>query len=436
MQNKLKLTLFASALVLGVSHMAAAGPLEIKEDPQQVDMDEVKELVEGIKKGYEKSIDEVREKAEKALSQVKTGEEATISFKEKLDEALTKMNEQGAAFKELEQKLDRVKGEKSVVMTAGDRFINSDEFKAIAGKSISQGQSISVQMKTITSLTTDADGSAGDLVQTQRVQSPMSTLPNRRMTVRDMLMPGRTNSNAIEFVQETGFTNNAAMVAEGATKPESSLKFDLSTSQVRKQAHFMEASMEILQDALGLGSMIDGRLLYGLQFKEENQLLNGDGVGQNLLGLNTQASAFAPAFAVGAQTNIDTIRLALLQASLAEYPATGCIIHPTNWADIETQKDTQGRYIIGNPQGTIQPMLWSLPLVVTQAQAINTFLAGAFSMAAQIFDRMDAAVMVSTEDGNNFRNNLVTILAEQRLALAVYRPEAFINGSLTAPTPI
>ena len=194
--------------------------------------------------------------------------------------------------------------------------------------------------------------------------------------------------------------------------------------------------MEILDDAAGLRSMIDGRLRYMLAFKEEQQLLNGDGSNQNLMGLASGATEFSPAFQVEEQSNIDVIRLALLQASLAEYPATGIILHPTNWADIETTKDSEGRYIIGNPQGTLRPMLWSTNVVITQAQAINTFLTGAFSMAAQIFDRMDATVMASSEDKDNFRKNLVTILAEERLALAIYRPEAFVSGELEAPTPI
>jgi len=436
MKNTYLNSLFAAGLIAGVAALSLAPELEIKDGDGSVNMTEVKELVSEIKTGYEKNLSETRELAEKALSEAESGVKSSTEFKDKLDEALTKMNESNAAFKELEQKLSRVQSEEKVFLTAGEKFINAKQFKDLAGKSFTKGDKIAVEMKTITSLSTDADGSAGDLVRTQRVQSPMMEQARRRMTVRDLLAPGQTNSNAIEYVQETGFTNNAGMVAEGTRKPESSLKYDLLTASVRKQAHFIKASSEIMADAPGLASMIDGRLRYGLEFKEELQLLNGDGTGQNLLGLRTGATAFNKAFLVNGETNIDVIRLALLQASLAEYPATGTIIHPTNWADIETTKDADGNYIIGNPQGTLSPTLWSLPVIATQAMGLNNFLTGAFSMAAQIFDRMDATVMVSTEDGTNFIDNLVTVLAEQRLALAIYRPEAFISGSLTAPTPV
>ncbi|CUW44445.1 hypothetical protein B3286c1_1777 [Brucella vulpis] len=108
----------------------------------------------------------------------------------------------------------------------------------------------------------------------------------------------------------------------------------------------------------------------------------------------------------------------------------GHVLSPIDWTSIELLKDTQGRYIIGNPQGTIAPTLWGLPVVTTQAMAAGKFLTGAFKLGAQIFDRWQARVEVATENEDDFIKNLVTILAEERLALAVYRPEAFIYGDV------
>ena len=249
------------------------------------------------------------------------------------------------------------------------------------------------------------------------------------MTVRDLITPGNMDGNALEYVKETGFTNNAGMVAEGAKKPESSLKFDLVSTTAKVIAHYMKASRQILSDASQLASLIDGRLRYGLAFKEEQQLLNGDGTGQNLLGIIPQATAFAAPFdPAGTETNIDNIRLAFLQAELAEFPSTGVVMNPIDWARIELLKDTTGRYIIGNPQGIIGASLWNRPVVTTQAITVDKFLAGAFKLGAQLFDRWQARVEVATENEDDFVKNLVTVLAEERLALAVYRPEAFIYG--------
>lgn len=414
-------------LIRGVARLYDAPALETKDD--ETETKTAAEQAVELKAAFDKQVDTVKELAEKAVGMAEKSEKATSDQKDVIDDAVKSMNELKTAFETFEQKIAREGNEEKAAQTPGQRFIDSDEFKALTSGTITAGKMAAVEMKAITSLTTDADGSAGDLIRTERVQSPMAQMPRRRMTVRDLVAPGQTNSNSIEYVQETGFVNNAAMVAEGTLKPEGSVKYDLKTAPVRKIAEWMLASSEVLSDAPALRSMIDGRLRYDLAYVEEQQLLNGDGTGQNLFGIRPQAQAFAAAFAVADETAIDKIRLAILQAVLAEYPASGIVLHPTDWAKIETTKDSQGRYIIGNPQGTASPTLWSLPVVNTQAQTAGNFLTGAFRQGAQVFDRMQSTVMASTEDSDNFRKNLVTVLAEERLAFTVYRPEAFIEGA-------
>ena len=200
-------------------------------------------------------------------------------------------------------------------------------------------------------------------------------------------------------------------------------------------AHWFRASKQILSDFPQIRSMIDGRLIYGLAIKEESQLLNGDGTGDNLLGLIPQATAFAiPAGYTSPtpMTSIDVLRVAMLQAALAEFPATGHVLNDIDWAGIETLKDGEGRYIIGNPQGTLRPTLWGLPVVATQSIAVGKFLTGAFRLAAQIFDQWQSRIEVGFQN-DDFVRNKVTILGEERLALAVYRPEGLIYGNVAPP---
>lgn len=392
----------------------------------------VAELAAETKAAFEKKHDEVKAIAEKALAEAEKGIPLSTTAKELADQALTGMNEAKARLDDLEQKMARRGGsQEDRQRTIGEQYVESDEYKAAFGSGARQGQNVGIEVKAITSLTTDANGSAGDMVRTERVQSPMALLPNRQLTVRNLVAPGQTSSSAIEYVQETGFTNNAGMVAEGTLKPESTLKFDLKNAPVRKIAHWFLASAEILSDAPGLRSIIDNRLRYGLAFVEDVQLLKGDGTGQNLLGIKPQAADYAvPAGLTGFATPsmIDKLRIAQLQVALALYPADGQVLHPIDWAAIEMMKDGEGRYLIGNPQGTLAPSLWGLPVVPSMAQTVGEFTVGAFRAGAQLFDREQSGVLVSTEDGDNFRRNMVTILAEERLALTVYRPEAFVDG--------
>jgi HK97 family phage major capsid protein len=387
------------------------------------------QLAQEVQAKLDRITAEVKAIAEKALAEAKATGDITSDLKEKADETLITFNGLREQVAEIEQKLARGgPGQPEKEPTFGEQFVEDQAVKEWLGTSPTKGKTDVRFKATITSATTDAAGSAGAGVQTTRLPGILE-LPQRRLTVRDLISPGRMDGNSLEYVRETGFTNAAAPVAEAAAKPESDLKFDLVTTSAKVIAHWMKASRQIIDDFSQLRSIIDQRLLYGLAYVEEGQLLNGDGTGQNLHGIIPQATAYAAAFTPDAPTAIDTLRLAMLQAALAEYPATGHVLHPTDWARIELEKDTTGRYIIGNPQGTIGPTLWGLPVVATQAIAVDKFLTGAFRLGAQLFDRWDARVELGYVN-DDFTKNLITILAEERLALAVYRPEAFIYGDL------
>ncbi|MCC2632176.1 MAG: capsid protein [Ramlibacter sp.] len=378
--------------------------------------------------------DEVKASGEKALAEAKNAGKLSEETKATVDTLLLEQGKLQANLQHTQQALAKLEangaGGDVQHQSLGEQFVSTDDFKAFAGKTTPRGRVDMTVKAAITSLTTDADGSAGDAVNQTRVPGILG-MARRRMTVRDLLTPGRMDGSTLEYVKETGFTNSAGMVAEGAAKPESTLKLDLVSTTAKVIAHYMKASRQILSDASQLASFIDGRLRYGLAYKEETQLLNGDGTGQNLLGIIPQATAYsAPFDPAGTETAIDIIRLALLQAELAEYPSTGIVVHPTDWARIELTKDADGRYIIGNPQGSIGATLWNRPVVATQAITVDKFLVGAFMQGAQIFDRWQARVEVATENEDDFIKNMVTILAEERLALAVYRPESFVYGDM------
>ncbi|QIX20773.1 phage major capsid protein [Agrobacterium pusense] len=365
---------------------------------------------------------------------VRAGADVSAELKEKTDKALSELGDVTTRLGDLEKRAARENeiGENEQ-KSLGDLVIDSAEFKAGMLTGASRG---SIRVKADRAAITSANTTVGagrsqgtSLVPGARVPGIFG-LPERQLTIRDLVLPGQTSSSSIEYVKETGYTNNAAPVAETTAKPYSDLTFDMTSAPVRTIAHLFKASRQILDDAPALRSYIDGRARYGLRFAEENQLLNGSGTGQNIHGLVPQATAFNPAFAAADETGIDRLRLAVLQVVLAEYPATAFVLNPIDWAKIELTKDAGGNYIIGNPQGSLTPTLWNLPVVSTQAMAAGEFLTGAFSFAAQIFDRMEIEVLLSSENVDDFEKNMFTIRAEERLAFAVYRPESFVTGDV------
>ncbi|TWV81519.1 phage major capsid protein [Moraxella sp. VT-16-12] len=377
--------------------------------------------------------DQVKEMAEDMKGKMANGEKLSQSAIDKADEALVAMNEIKLRLDDLEQKDARRGFDDSDYRTLGEKFAQSDEYKQLKDHQ-GNGKIAKLEVKsTITSATANADGSAGALIAPTRLGGIIAP-PDRRLTVRDLLMAGSTDSNTIVYMRETGFTNNAkAQNGEGEKLAQSSIKFDEQSVAVKTLGHFVKISSQVLEDASQLASHIDGRLSYGLKLVEEMQILNGDGLTNNLKGIIPQATAFADKASLTKYTIIDQLRLAMLQVALSEYHSSGIVLNPIDWAKIELAKDENGRYVIGNPQGVLSPTLWGVPVVATQSMGVGKFLTGAFDIGAQIFDHRQSSVEVGFEN-DDFTKMLLTIRATERLALAVYRPEAFIHGTLAEKT--
>lgn len=334
----------------------------------------------------------------------------------------------------LEQALAALKttGDPQARKSLGKLVIENKEVQTFLAQGIGARGHVRMEIKNaIQEFISGGSGTgANEIIIPQRIPGWVAP-PNRTLRVRNLLQTGRTTSNAVDFVQETGFTNNAAPVAEGDTKPESSLEFTLHTAPVRTIAHWVQASKQVLEDIPQLESYIDTRLRYGLALVEEEQLLSGDGTGHNLLGLIPQATPFDLARRKVGDTRMDIVRRAMTQLRISEYQPDAIVMHPTDWEDIELTKNNFGQYIRANPGSLLPATLWGLPVLDSTSLAPGEFMVGAFGMAAQIWDRSDATVEISTEDRDNFIKNMVTIRAEERLALVVYRPESFIFGDFS-----
>ncbi|ELY2495280.1 phage major capsid protein [Cronobacter muytjensii] len=400
-------------------------------------MSEVNEILKKVSASIEEATGKFNAKAEEALKEAQKTGKLSAETKETVDKMASEFN----ALKEAEKTLKAALGEleqqvaqmplanaAKVVETVGQTVISSEALKAFAA-SVEGGKRVSVP---VNAALTSTDVPTG-VVEPQRLPG-IDTAPRQRLFIRDLIAPGRTAAPAIFWVQQTGFTNAAKVVPEGTAKPYSDIQFATQITPVTTIAHMFKASKQILDDFAQLQSTIDAEMRYGLKYVEEQEILFGDGTGAHLKGIVPQASAFSAAFEVEKQNGIDVLRLAMLQAQLARFPASGHVLHFIDWAKIELTKDSLGRYILANPAALSGPTLWGLPVVATETAAFQgKFLTGAFNAAAQIFDREDANVVISTENADDFEKNMISIRCEERLALAVKRPEAFIYGAFTAP---
>lgn len=386
------------------------------------------ELKEEIVKALKERDQELNEWIAKSEHDIKTFGEVQTETKNAIAEMSKKGDELNARLLEIEQKLAKRREEPSAPKSLGAKFVESEQLKDFVARG-GKGHSQKFETKQITS----GAASGGPGIWSDRLAGVIEE-PLRPLSIRDLLDVGTTDSNLIEWVRENVFTNNADVVTEGELKPESNITYERADVPVRTIAHWIHATRQVLSDFRMLQTMIDGRLRLGLAIKEEDQLLLGDGTGENIEGLIPQATSYNTALNLTGDTRIDQMRHAILQVRLAFYPATGIVMSPTDWERIELTKDGENRYLMASPAAVTGPRLWGLPVVQSDAMPVGEFMVGAFSMAATLFDREQASVAVSTEDRDNFVRNMVTILCEERLALAVSRPLAFVHGEFIAPT--
>jgi len=366
---------------------------------------------------------------EKANGEIESNKKAEAETKAAIEKIAVKAAEFTDKAMLLERKLaDRELAETARAESAGEVLVKSEAFKAMAA---GQSKFARVELKTAI---INATGQNQPLVPDMRVPGIIAQ-PERLFTIRDALPSGRTTSNLVQFTRENVFTNNAdpqyvSPAVENVLKPESGITFTLANAPVVTLAHFIPVSRQVLDDAPQLQSYVNGRLMYGLKLVEEDQLLNGDGNSGNISGLLDTGNFTAYNRNVVGDTEIDTLRRAITQAALSEYTADTIVLNPADWEAIELTKASDGMYVWTNPAMMAGPQLWGKRVIPTNSITAGKFLVGAFSMGAQIWDRMDAAVQISYEDSDNFRKNMATLLCEERLALTVYRPAAFISGSI------
>ena len=334
--------------------------------------------------------------------------------------------------------------EREVRGSIGEQFLASDEFKSLNGGRNGVNMSAPFEAKSLhtkdlySGLPTGTPSAFGAVERDGIVP-----IAQRRSRVRDLFPARTTNAAVIEYFRQTGFTNAASVVPEYSSsafgqKPQSSMTFVGEQAPVRTIAHWEAAHRNVLADEPQLRSIIDNELLYGLRLTEDNQILSGAGTGEDLTGILNTSGIQTYSWSAGATTPVadtkaDALRRAATLAYLAYYEPTGIIVHPSDWEDIELTKNSQGTYLLAmSVAGGAESRVWRIPVIDTPAIASGTALVGAFGTGAQLYDREAANIRISENHEDFFTRNAIVVLAEERLALAVKRPESFVKVTFDA----
>lgn len=340
-------------------------------------------------------------------------------------------------------------GETKFVKSLGRQVVDSEAYKAFAN-GVGQ-RSFTTEVKTVNTIDEGTgfsngfpNGMGGAAVQPDFLPGIVG-LRFRKLLVAQLFAQGATSSNAISYVKETAFQNSAAGVAEKGAKPQSDDTIARVVEQVGKIAHFMKTTDELVQDAPAYQTFLQNRLVFGVQLVEDNDLLNATGYPSvngilNRSGMQTAIASEATGTLANPTLVIDDVYEQITQIRFTGFVEPDAIVmNPLDWQHIRLAKDANSQYYAGGPftgaygNGgyTNVDALWGLRVVLTPAIAAGTTLVGGFQECGQVFRRQGVTVEMTNSNVDDFQNNLITVRAEERLALAVYRPGGFGKTTIT-----
>jgi HK97 family phage major capsid protein len=343
-------------------------------------------------------------------------------------------------------------GEHFVESTAYDSLLDSAPNRQFGEKM--RVQSAPVGFKSFGSrgqkalVTGAADDSAGAYITPQQIgpQGGLELLA-RPLTLRDVVTNGQATSDTIEYPKLLSITNNAAPVAEATstangTKPESGFATTRGTAVVRTIAHWIPATKRALSDAAQVRTLIDAFLLYGLEEELEDQMVAGDGTGENFTGVlntsgtQTQDAVADPAGKPAGFGLLLALRRAQTKVRLAGRAVPNAyVLHPNDVEKLDEISDNDGRFYGNGPFGANgTTTLWNLPVIQCEGMTEGTAVVADWTKAI-LWDREQASITVTDSHADFFVKNLVAILAEMRAAFGIVQPNAFVEVNLAAVTP-
>lgn len=375
--------------------------------------------------GIEKKMQEISDKAD---AEIKNVGKVAHDTQTAIDALGTKQRELADEILAIKQRGGASGVEEKPDESWGAQFVKSESYQAFQKNDVKHASFEVKNTVTNTVGNTFSDrreGIVGGAARVFTLEQLLNTLP--------------TSSNAVDYVRENVFANNAAETAEGSAMPETNITTTLVSEPVATIGHWLKISEQLAADSAALAAYINARLIYGVNLRVENQIINGNGASGNMSGF-IRAGNFTPhgytaaaltALGLSATNRFDVIGKTLGDCQAADYPADAIILNPGDWWTMRLAKDSQGRYILGDPGMNVAPALFGTPVVASNAVTADNFVVASLAQAATFYNRQTVAVDLSPSDSDNFVRNLITVRAVRRCLLAVERPAAVRYGDLT-----
>jgi HK97 family phage major capsid protein len=320
-----------------------------------------------------------------------------------------------------DKKEDDAMSEVKTARTLGENFINTLKAK---GQTFERGDKFSVGAPAFVKAATDTQTSpAGAVDFATTFDKNVVTAPRVDLVVRDLFGAETISGSTLVYLVEGAIQGAPAVTAEGAKKPQVHFADPTpKTVSLAKVACHIKESDEYINDYPFLASAINGRLLYELGLVEQNKLVT-DLLGTS--GIQSDTTSWVAATTAAGIADI-ILQEAMDVQQQSGFPADAIVMNPADWYTMRVAKDGEDRYYGGGFFGAQNiPNLWGIPVCVTTAVSAGTIIVGAFKACGSVVQNGGVRVEAVNTDQDDFVKNLMTIRAEERLALAVRRPAGF-----------
>ena len=390
----------------------ATEPEDVKEDIKEGIKEDVKEdvAVENAE-----CVDKKEEDIKKSSNEIKSSEEIA-----KLQQRILMLEQKGAKLMQVEQP--------KIKLTKGAEFVNSNAFKNFE-KSNFKGH-MSYEFTKATPLTNDLGtpysvGTVGGVSDQGFVEDPKVVL-----NIENLFAHAPIADNTFLYMPLT-VTGNAGFIAEGSAKPETTFNVTAKTGQVKTIATWTKVSEQLFADKSQLINILDNNLTHAVDVTVQNQLISGDGLGENLSGISKTGNYTDYVTSSGTATNtVDLLRNVAFKMRGANIDNLTIVLNWTDWSALLGLKSTTNEYLINGILDPVKQTIYGIPVVLSSAITAGKFAMGNFKMGGIVFDKTAMGLEID-RTGDDFTKNLITIRAERRLGFAVVQPKAICYGDLT-----
>lgn len=349
------------------------------------------------------------------------------AFADKAQELGAKQADLARELLEIRQKSETVPA-KAEAKSVGDSFVADKAYTDfVSGAATSARAVITLNKEDSTPTKVGTDGPKATSLAPSFYAGVFGT-PNVSQKIEPLIPHIAVTTDSVDYVTVAD-TIGATGVAEAEKIPESTFTPTLAKANVVNVAHYTKITKQLADDAPALAAYINTKMLYGLQNKAEDQIVNGNGTASQLKGLLATGSyTDASTQLTGAKNLFDLLLLLQGLAETAAYEPEALVLNPMTWAQLAMEKDSQGRYLLGGPGLAANKSVWGIPVVTSSAVPAGKFIFGNFTQTVTIYDRQQVAVEMTGTNEDDFTHYLYTIRASRRLALAVEVPAGIFAG--------